>query len=396
MKNSAFYKIAKRELHIIKNRRLFFLLAVAVPVLLYFSLAFIYVNGVLNEIPTAVCDMDNTQLSRKVVQYFDATSAVKIVDNASSIEDIKKGMQKGKYYAAVYIPKNFEKDIKSNNSPKVTVYKNTSNLVIGNNITKAAASAVQTISTGAFLKKLQSAGKMKDNAFNIANAITVNAMPLYNPNYNYLNFLIPGVAAFFIQMCFMVAGAMIFVTDFSNGGKEELKKLANGKLAPIFFGKAIPHFLLQMTTVFILIGILFPMFDVPVRAGNFNLFVLLLVFSIASFLPGLVISLLSKDEMNATQTVIFINTPAFVFSGLTFPIWSMPLLHKVIAALMPLTPALEGMLKLHQIGTPFGFVTGEMLHLMAFIVVSLLVLPFLLKRKMSETASQNKEGGINV
>jgi ABC-2 type transport system permease protein len=83
--------------------------------------------------------------------------------------------------------------------------------------------------------------------------------------------------------------------------------------------------------------------------------------------------------MFATEIVLFYNTPAFIFSGLTFPIWAMPKAIAFAAQFILFTPFLSGFLKIYQIGTPLGYILNDFLRLSIFLCISILVLSLALR-----------------
>ena len=77
------------------------------------------------------------------------------------------------------------------------------------------------------------------------------------------------------------------------------------------------------------------------------------------------------DQQKATEVAIFLVTPAFLFSGLTFPAWAMPAADAWYAQTMPFTPFLTAFMKVYQMNAPLKYIVPEVLHLSAFLFVSL-------------------------
>jgi ABC-2 type transport system permease protein len=77
--------------------------------------------------------------------------------------------------------------------------------------------------------------------------------------------------------------------------------------------------------------------------------------------------------MVATEMAVFINTPAFIFSGYTFPLWGMPKFHAAFAQIMPFTHFLTAFIKVYQMGASIDHIGGELLRLSMFVILSLVV-----------------------
>jgi len=89
---------------------------------------------------------------------------------------------------------------------------------------------------------------------------------------------------------------------------------------------------------------------------------------------GFGISLIFKKELIALDLAIFYNSPAFVFSGFTFPIWAMPWLNSAYAQIIPFTHFLTGFLKIYQLDTPIHFIWPEVWKLLVFLLVAFVMI----------------------
>ena len=91
------------------------------------------------------------------------------------------------------------------------------------------------------------------------------------------------------------------------------------------------------------------------------------------------ISSLFHDLMFSTELALFLTTPAFIFSGLSYPLRIMPDIHSTYAQLMPYTHFIEGFVKIYQMGAPVQYLVPQFLRLSIFIIVSVVVMIFALK-----------------
>jgi ABC-2 type transport system permease protein len=96
-------------------------------------------------------------------------------------------------------------------------------------------------------------------------------------------------------------------------------------------------------------------------------------------------SCFSKNYLQTTEISLFLNTPAFIFSGFVYPLWAMPALHTWFAQLMPFTHFIDGFLKLGIMGTSLASALPEISRLSVFVAVPLIVITVFLsyhKRKI--------------
>jgi len=117
------------------------------------------------------------------------------------------------------------------------------------------------------------------------------------------------------------------------------------------------------------IALVFLMFDIPFKDKEFELLVLFSVFLLVNIMLGLMLSATIDDQILALDIAFFYNSPAFVFSGFTFPMFGMPFFNSLYAQFIPYTHFLHAFFKVYQIGAPFGYIYPELLGLGIFLAV---------------------------
>ncbi len=388
MKKKPINKIIIREFKRIRERKTLFLLEIIFPLILFFFFAEIYKEEVIRELPVAFYDADNTALSRKVIQFVESSPTLRITEYCNSIDEIESQFKRGEIQGAFVVPRNFESDIKSGTNSSIIVYKNSSNILVSNYLLKESALIIKTVSGGILLKKIKSTEISEERAMAVLNPITIEAASLYNPTYSYENYLVPGLVTVILQMLIMLAAVIVISSEYTHKTFSTLVKIAEGKAYKILIGKSIPHLLIHFSSIILIVGIIFPLYNIAINGAFITLVLLMLSFVVASFMMGLLISTLIHDQLLATEIAFFINTPAFIFSGFTFPIWGMPFAHRLFAQTLPFTHFLNAFLKVYQMGAAFNSVSFEFLILNLFTLVSTIGTLIVLKIKIRNNGSQ--------
>ncbi len=179
--------VMRREWKRIVERKTIYLFTIFMPMLFFLFFAYIYVNGILRNIPVAVFDEDNSEISRIIIRGIDATSGFNVTEYVNSTDEIKNDFRQGKIRGAFYIPRDLERNLKRGKETSVVVFSDASNLIVSNTTLKEASTVIKTISGGILLKKLRSSGMQTQQAMNIISPIRIETQALYNFNYNYLN-----------------------------------------------------------------------------------------------------------------------------------------------------------------------------------------------------------------
>jgi len=156
----------------------------------------------------------------------------------------------------------------------------------------------------------------------------------------------------------------------------------------IIFGKLLVYTGIGMTIVFF-ISILFNLFGIPYQDKIGETLLLFFMFVLANATLGMALSAVVKEEIVALDLALFYNSPAFIFSGFTFPIMGMPFFDQLWAQFIPYTHFLHAFFKLYQIGTPLASVKKEFLILGIFTLVGFLTTYVAMKLRMDEKSKSN-------
>ncbi len=366
-------EIIKREFRRITERKSLYLLMILLPIAVSILYAFIYKGEIVRDLPVAILDRDHSSLSRTVTEFVEASGSMKIAGYVTSVEEIKAGIQSGKFQGAFAIPHNFENDVKSGKNSTIVIYKNTANLIVGNLLMRDGMTIVKTVSAGALIKKLRNKGMLYDQAMAVANPVKIEAQSLYNPNYSYLGYLVPGLLAFTLQLVIMISSVIVISSEFTHETFGELLKISGNNIYKILAGKSIPHLMIHISTILFITGIILPLCNIKSAGSIIFMIFFFILFAAACLAFGLFISAAFHDQLFATNLALFINMPAFIFSGYTFPVWAMPAIQRIFAAILPFTHFVSGYFKIYNMDAPVGYVMDETLILFLFTAVGFIL-----------------------
>jgi len=368
MKYPAFIKVADREIRIAGQNPSVRNLMLVVPIVVFILLAFIYLEGALRKIHVAVYDEDHTELSRTIIDFINSSAAMEVTYYLSSADDLETFFLKHDEHAIFRIPHGMQHDVMRGKNTVIQALTNSSNIIYGNMLLREAYTIVGTVSAGITIKKLMATGLTEEQALNLAMPIVVSSKPLYNPIYNYMYYLVPGLLTVLLQMIIFFISTRSINTEYNNGTFSDLVSVSNNSALNIIIGKSLVYFLFSIG-IAMFIAIIFIMFGIPFKDRALEVFVLVSLFILSNIALGQMLSAAIDDEMLALDIAFFYNSPAFVFSGFTFPIFGMPFFDTMYAQFIPYTHFLYAFFKVYQIGTPFSFITSEILVLGLFTIV---------------------------
>lgn len=148
-------------------------------------------------------------------------------------------------------------------------------------------------------------------------------------------FLVPGSITVVMTLTGTMLTALVIAREYERGTMEALFATPVSRLQ-ILLGKFIPYYFLGMFSMALctLAGVF--LFDVPLRGSVFALLVLSSTFLMPALGQGLLISVLTREQLLAAQTGLITGfLPAIILSGFIFDINSMPAILQYLTLLLP-------------------------------------------------------------
>src|SRR6201987_3641975 len=119
-----FLQVAQREWRWLLRDRVALLLILGVPLFAFIVLTTVFSHPVIRGLGVTVVDEDRSDASRALVEYVAASPSLHIVDRAGTLSTAVRDIRSGTAISAVYIPPNFEPDLKADRRPQVVGFYN--------------------------------------------------------------------------------------------------------------------------------------------------------------------------------------------------------------------------------------------------------------------------------
>lgn len=342
-------QIAGLEWRYLSRRPVYVALALLVPFLYALIFCTVYHHKQLKNIPILVIDYDHSALSREIIDAFAHCPAFKLSGYASSPQDFVAEARRGRACLGLVFPAHLERDIKSGKGGKVEVLMDASNIVIGNTGINQATEILGIYNAGIEKKSLPLNSSYLPGRLN---PLKLETLVWYNPafNYNYADYLVPGLIAIGIQLLTLLVLAGSGDYRGRQADWENLKVLSPC-VRQVILGKLAAYLLLMYPANLIAALVPYPAVGIPFR-GSLLLFALwLLWFMFFLILVGLGIALFLGESLLVTEIFAILVMPAFLLSGFTWPGNSMPLLLRLLSYSLPMTPLLLGLQKISLAGS---------------------------------------------
>lgn len=326
------------------------IIAFVMPIIAWICLSFTFKNSSIENMPFVVVDYDNSPLSRMVTRSLDATGYLTLIDIVSNPDLAIEQYRQMKTYFIVTIPKDFQKKIKGGTGTQVNVQFNGANLMYSKIGYKAFAQTLSTISSGITIKRLQAKGLAPDDALAKAVPITTEIHIIGNPYLNYAVYLLPGMLLSLLQMSASFSTLWVFRSHRESQAGRLVPSFSN--LLPFMIGRMFPLVFATIAATTFVFVVIFPMSGIPISSTYFDMFLLTLLYAFVSMGMGTLVSIAFPNLITASQMLLMINAPSFVFSGYTYPGWAMPKALENLSQIIPLKHYLDGFFPMYLFDKP--------------------------------------------
>ncbi|NML56907.1 ABC transporter permease [Chryseobacterium sp. RJ-7-14] len=361
----------------------FYVILLVIPPIIFLFYGLIYQKQFARELPMAVWDEDGSFVSRTLTDMMEQNDNIHFTHVVFSNAEIEKLMKEGKIFGAVHFPKNMEADAKKNHQSNITLYTNGAYLVPAKMIYKGAAEIIIKGGLAVVLQKAEKQGMAADKANTLVQPIKLNTTVLYNPDFNYQLYLTPGLVTVGLQMALIVASVLILNLEFKKKTIDSLLDISSSS-SQIIMGKMLAHLCIAWILFILISFVVFPVFDLGKPETDFSFFILYTLLALACIGIGMMLSAISDNLLFVVDVALFFTSPAFVFSGFTFPRWAMPWYDQLYADIMPYTHFLDGFIKLYFMELPLRYAAPEMVKLMLFIGITFPVAIVFFQRKVNQ------------
>ncbi|MBX7258943.1 MAG: ABC transporter permease [Candidatus Hydrogenedentes bacterium] len=344
--------VVGRELRRMTRSRFYLMFLFVLPLTSFTVLYSTFYKGVPRDLPVVVYDGDDSTLSRQIIRMLDATPALAV---AASVHDPKEGaaaIRTGRAYAMVYMPEDLERDAKRGDSPAVTAYVNNQWLLTSSVVSRAVRDVVGTVSAGTDMRMRVARGEYPSQAKETYEPIRVDQHLLFNPNLNYMYFLLPALFPTMIQAFVLMMAVWVVGTELKHGTAKEWLRVSGNRPLIALLGKLAPHtvcyFVLTCFSVVLLVRFL----GVPMNGSPWVLALASLLFVLAYQAVGVLLVVFTANLRLASSLSGFYAGPAFAVAGVTYPAIAMPLGAKVWSWSIPLSHYLQVLLQQTLRGAP--------------------------------------------
>ena len=375
MKASRAFAVTKRVLRDLKNDRRQLALIFIAPLLVIsiFGVAF---TGSVKDVRVVVVNGDtgvgNSSLSDKIISNFD--TSVLNVAYANSESDAVGQVQNGSASAAIVFPSHFTQSVVARASGQTSVApaNTTITLLADKSNPNVSDPIIATVNT-AVAQTIQGLGRQAPVSVDSSNAV-------YGANAQFIDFFAPGIICIAVWQLTTLLTLISFVGERTSGTLFRL--LASPlKESELVVGYAVAFGIIGIAQSAVLLSAAVILFHVTIVGDVLLAFGVIALLAIVSEGLGIMLSSFARREAQAIQFLPIVVLPAFLLSGVFWPIQAIPEWLRPVSYILPTTYAVEAVRSVILRGWGLDKIYPDVVALLIFAGVFLVLATILLRRR---------------
>jgi ABC-2 type transport system permease protein len=323
-----------KELIQLRRDRMTFAMVIMIPLIQLMLFGFA-INTNIRDIPAGVLDYSQTGLSRVLIQTVGATQVIKFTQQYTGLAQAESAIASAEVRAILIIPADLDDRLVRHQtvgfgsapSSDEETSRPVAQWIVDGSDTMIAA-GIRSLRNMPLAELLSKPANRHTPTFEVS--------LLYNPEQRTVVNIVPGLAGIILTMTMIMFTSAAIVRERELGNMEMLITTPI-RAVELMLGKIIPYIFIGFIQVMIILSLGYFLFNVPFNGSLGQLFIVTLLFIIASLTLGLVISTIAKNQLQSTQMTIFVLLPSILLSGFMFPYEAMPVLAQYIAETLPAT-----------------------------------------------------------
>ena len=345
---------------------------------LFFSLmAGMYYKSEPRAIRTAICDMDNSPLSRSLIFNINANPLYRVVYRAMDYQEITRLLDEGKIDVGIVIPEHSYREV-MNHRPinLLAVLNGTSNPIVPKLGLGGLKQIVMTLNMQLALHlPVEDLGSIPNTRHTPKPLLNLNERVLYSPTVNMESSMLPAFMGLAMQIVSMLIVLLALRTNHKQiqGFIPEIKFVRQMPLKAIII-PMITSWLMVGTAISTAFTLTMYLFHIPMPPSMWNTVVVIFLFVLAMETLSMVLTLNINNVVALTAIITLIVMPAFMYSGFLVPLEQMAEFPRWLGGIFPLRYYLQALYLVFNHHQPLAVAAQYLNTLLKFIAVFLTII----------------------
>ena len=330
------WTIAQRECKILLKNRIYGFCMLVFPILSLLFFTSLMDEGLPEDMPVGVVDLDNTSTSRSIIRRLDGFQSSQVVALYASVAEARHAIQENEIYAFLYIPKGTTEQLLSARRPKISYYYNLASIMSGALLMKDLKTISTLGSAAVGQATMRAKGYTPEQIQTFLQPIRIDLHQIGNPWTNYNAYLttvfVPGVMMLFM---FLISAYSLGMELKRERSKELMAKAENNIVVAIL-GKYLPQALVFLILIFFYEFYIYHVLHFTHAGGWWTIILLSVLEVFASIGFGIFIFGLMPSLRMSMSICSLWGVLSFSLAGSAFPVMGMDAPIQALTWLFPL------------------------------------------------------------
>lgn len=346
-------------LRVLRDRGVFGLIILG-PLIYGFLYPQPYATQLMRDVPIAVVDQDGSELGRTIVQALSAHEGIAVAMRGATLAEAEAALARGEVYGVVAIPANAQRELIRGARVAIPAYVDSAYLLVYSRVTQSILEAVGTVSAEIASRGARSDGSLYRQALVTNAPVDIVSQPLFNPTGGYGSYAVPAAFVLILQQTLLMGAAMLGGLAFLTGRAASRR----ARLRPgAILGQALAHLLLVLPAFALYLIVLPRFYGFSQQGPVLDLMVFSIPFILAVSFLGQFVGGFFRRRETSVLLLISLSLPLFFLVGVAWPPEAIPDGLRKASLAIPSTTAIDGLVRINQMGASFGDVHRDWLVL---------------------------------
>ncbi|HZB91770.1 MAG TPA: ABC transporter permease, partial [Stellaceae bacterium] len=311
-----------------------------------------YLGQLVRKIPIAVVDDDRTPLSRRLVETLDADEEVSVAVRAPALDVAQQALFDRRVFGILDIPRGTERDVLKGDDARLPAYVDSAYFLVFNRTLQGILESAAAVGATDAAHGLRPEGAVARLALAVVSPVELLMEPLYNPTGGYASYVVPAAFVLIIQQTLLMGAATLAALT-----------LARTASPASLFGRGLAHLTMYLPALALFLVVLPRLYGFSTlgRLGDMALFAV--PFILATSFMGQAAGCFFKHRETAILVFAATTLPQFFLVGVSWPREMIPPLLEQIRRVFPSESAIDGLVRINQMGARLAEVRGDWLFL---------------------------------
>ncbi|CAM5776646.1 hypothetical protein LMIY3S_05632 [Labrys miyagiensis] len=319
-----------------------------------------YVGQLVRNIPIAVVDDDNSEVSRAIVQALDAHEAIKVAARPLNLAEAQAEIARREVFGVVSIPAGTERDILKGRPARIPAYIDSAYFLVYNRTLQGISEAASAASIDILAGSARPDGSLYRAALVRHSPVEFLGEPLFNPTGGYGAYVVPAAFILILQQTLMMGAATLGGVAYEQGAGAARRRRGH----PLALaGHALAHLALALPAYALYLVVLPHIYGYASNPHILDLLALAIPFILSVSFLGQALGALAKRRETAVIILIGFGLPLFFLVGVAWPPEAIPNVLKIAGAAIPSTFGIDALVRINQMGASMADVAADWRYL---------------------------------